>query len=87
VLNNREFAAIDSVHIGESAVLVTALTRQESDSITGIPGLSEIPGFRDGTSKSTNLDYSRLAIVITPHIVRSVHPREDQKMVLISHHP
>ena len=44
LLNNREYNAITSVRVGESALLVSSLSRQESNAITGIPGLSEIAG-------------------------------------------
>ncbi len=87
VLNNREYEAIDSLRIGQSAVLLTSLSRQESNAITGIPGLSEIPGFQDTTNNSANLDISELAIVITPHVVRIPNREGKEKMLFISHHP
>ena len=84
LLDNREFSAITSMAIGQSTILTSALSRQESNAITGIPGLNEIPGFQDATNKNTNLDYSELAVVITPHIVRSVHQQEaTEKMILL----
>lgn len=83
VLNNREYTAITTVRVGESAVLVSSLTRQESNAVTGIPGLSEIPGFQSTSNKSSNLDIGELAIVVTPHIVRSVQGRATEKMILL----
>jgi Flp pilus assembly secretin CpaC len=83
VLNNREYNAITSVRVGETALLVSALTRQESDAITGLPGLSEIPGFQGTTNKNSNMDVSELAIVITPHLVRSVHREATEKMIML----
>jgi general secretion pathway protein D len=85
LLNNREYQAITSVNVGESAVLVSALSRQESDALTGIPGLGDIPGFEAATNTNTNFDYSELAIVITPHLVRPTHQQFAQKMVLLPH--
>ncbi|MGC2619855.1 MAG: hypothetical protein WA414_12500, partial [Acidobacteriaceae bacterium] len=87
VLNNREYQTITTLKVGESAVLTTALTRQESNSLTGIPGLSDIPGFEGITNKDYNLDYSELAIVVTPHLVRSTHQQFAQKMYLVPHQP
>ncbi|HEX4064542.1 MAG TPA: hypothetical protein VHZ09_00855 [Acidobacteriaceae bacterium] len=86
-LANREYSAITSVPIGQSAFLMSALSRQESDAITGIPGLSEIPGFQDATNNSTNLNVSELVIVITPHLVRSVRQAASEKMILLPHEP
>jgi general secretion pathway protein D len=83
VLNNREYQAITSVGIGESAVLVSALSRQESDALTGIPGLGDIPGFEAATNTNTSFDYSELAIVITPHLVRPTHQQFAEKMYML----
>ena len=83
VLNNREYNAITSVAVGESALVVSSLTRQESNAITGIPGLSEIPGFQDTTNKNSNLDIGELAIVVTPHIVRSAHGKAQERMIML----
>ncbi len=83
VLSNREYNAITSVKMGESALLVSSVTRQESNAITGIPGLSELPGFQSTTNKNSNLDIGELAIVITPHIVRSVNRPASEKMILL----
>jgi type II secretory pathway component GspD/PulD (secretin) len=83
VLTNREYNAITSVKLGESALLVSSVTRQESDAITGLPGLSELPGFQSTTNKNSNLDIGELAIVITPHIVRSVNRPASEKMILL----
>jgi general secretion pathway protein D len=85
LLNNREYQAITSVNVGESAVLVSALSKQESDALTGIPGLGDIPGFEAVTNTNRNLDYSELAIVITPHLVRPTHQQFAQRMVLLPH--
>lgn len=85
VLNNREYQAVTSVNVGESAVLVSALSKSESDALTGIPGLADIPGFEATTNKNTTFDYSRLAIVITPHLVRPTHQQFAEKMVLLPH--
>jgi general secretion pathway protein D len=83
VLNNREYQAVTSVSVGESAVLVSALSKQESDALTGIPGLGDIPGFEATTNKNTNFDYSELAIVITPHLVHPSHQQFARKMFLL----
>jgi general secretion pathway protein D len=87
VLDNREYNAITSLAIGQSAVLVSTLSRQESNALTGIPGLSDLPGFEGMTNKNYTFDYSKLAIVITPHLVRSTHPEFAEKMYLLPHNP
>jgi general secretion pathway protein D len=76
LMDNRQYQAITTVGVGETTVLVSSLSRQESNAITGVPGLSDLPGFQDTTNTNSNLDVAELAIVITPHIVRPA-PRED----------
>lgn len=83
VLNNRQYQAITTLKAGETAVLVSALSRQESIAVTGIPGLSDLPGFQDTTNKNTNLDIAELAIVITPHIVRRAPRTGERQMYLV----
>ena len=83
VLTNREYNAITSCKVGESALLVSSVTRQESNAITGIPGLSELPGFQSTTNKNSNVDIGELAIVITPHIVRTVPRGAKERMILL----
>jgi general secretion pathway protein D len=87
VLDNREYTAITALPIGQSAVMVATLSRQESNALSGIPGLSDLPGFEGMTNKSYNFDYSRLAIVVTPHLVRAAHQDLAQKMYLLPHTP
>jgi len=82
-MNEREYQAISSLNIGESAVLLTALNRQQSDAVTGIPGLNDLPGLADATNNSADLNYSELAIVITPHIVRLTHQENAERMFLV----
>ncbi|MGA8108904.1 MAG: hypothetical protein WB974_05690 [Acidobacteriaceae bacterium] len=87
VLNNREYSAITTVPIGQTAVLMSSLSRQESNAVTGIPGLSEIPGFQDATNTDTNLDIGELVVVITPQIVRSSHQQARERMIVLPHEP
>jgi Flp pilus assembly secretin CpaC len=70
VLGNRAFTSTVTLMPGQAAMLVTSLTRQEQDAVSGIPGLSELPGFQSTTNKDTNVNASELIITLTPRIVR-----------------
>jgi general secretion pathway protein D len=83
VLDNREYNATTSLALGQSAIMVSTLSRQESNALTGIPGLSDLPGFQATTNKDYSFDYGELAIVVTPHVVRAAHNQFAQKMVLM----
>lgn len=83
LLNNRQYQAITTVGVGETTVLVSALSRQESNAISGVPGLSELPGFQNMTNNNSNLDVAELAIVITPHVVRAMRREDGGGMYLL----
>ena len=62
---------IITVAPGDTAVLVSSMSKQESRAVSGLPGLAELPGFQSLTSDDTkNLDTTELVISITPRIVR-----------------
>ena len=85
VLNNRGYQAMTSVRVGESAVLMSSLSRRQSDALTGIPGLADLPGFEAMTNRDDSMDYAELAIVITPHLVRASNQEIAHKMYLLPH--
>jgi type II secretory pathway component GspD/PulD (secretin) len=70
VLDNRQFASDLTVADGESVLMVSNVSRSESAAMTGLPGLSELPGFQAPLSDSAEKDTSQLVVVVTPHIVR-----------------
>ena len=70
VLANREFSSDITLSEGESAMLVSNVSRTETAALTGLPGLSELPGFQTPTQRTAEKDTSQLVVVITPHVVR-----------------
>jgi type II secretory pathway component GspD/PulD (secretin) len=83
ILDSREVNSITSLRPGESVLLVSSLTKQDTLAVTGIPGLSELPGLRSGTFQSKQQNTAELAVVITPHVVRRVHTRQADPMILL----
>jgi general secretion pathway protein D len=73
VLTNRSYTADIHLLNGASALVVGNLSRQESNAVSGTPGLSELPGFASLSNTSKEFDVSNLAILVTPHIVRRRH--------------
>jgi type II secretory pathway component GspD/PulD (secretin) len=70
ILNNRQFTSGLTVADGESVLMVSNVSKTESAAMTGIPGLSELPGFQMPTEENIEKDSSQLVVVVTPHIVR-----------------
>jgi hypothetical protein len=70
ILNNNSFTSDITVPDGGTAFLVSNLTKNQSSAVTGIPGLSELPGFQSSPELDRTTDVSQLLMVITPHLVR-----------------
>jgi type II secretory pathway component GspD/PulD (secretin) len=86
ILANRRYSGIVSLRLGDSAILVSDVSKQESRVITGIPGLTDIPGSSGATNRQDMKDILELAIVITPHLVRSAHREIVGPMLPLSRH-
>ena len=71
ILNSQQFASDVTVNDGDTAMMVSSLSKSESASISGLPVLGELPGFQTGTAEKTTLtDSGQLILLITPHITR-----------------
>ncbi len=71
VLNSQQFASDVTVNDGDTALLVSTLTRSQAAAISGSPGLGELPGFQTVTADTTtNTDSSELILLVTPHVTR-----------------
>ncbi len=81
ILNNRSYTTAVQVHDGGSALITSSVSNTESRSISGIPGLSELPGFGWTASPSTQLTVGKLLIVISPHIVSATHSSVATRML------
>ena len=81
IINNRSFTTAIQIHDGGSALITANVSRAESRSLSGIPGLSELPGFAWTASPTTNVTVGKLLIVITPHIISATHPRVASPMM------
>ena len=73
VLNNRSYSGVITLKNGEGAVMMSELDKQESLALSGTPGLTEIPGLNNVTSKNVQSDYATLLVVLTPHLIRAPH--------------
>jgi Flp pilus assembly secretin CpaC len=87
ILESRQFASDITVGDGESALMVSNVSRTETAAITGIPGLSELPGFQMPTERNTEKDTDQLVVVITPHVVRRRSDLVAGPRILVVHAP
>ena len=70
ILGNREFKSDITVREGESVLMVSYVSKTESAAMSGIPGLSELPGFQMPVTQDVQKDTNQLVMVVTPHVVR-----------------
>jgi general secretion pathway protein D len=70
VINNREYKGAITLKNGEPAVVTGIVSRNEVRSITGVPGLGNLPGLNQlaNTHHKEETD-DELLVVITPHLV------------------
>jgi Flp pilus assembly secretin CpaC len=71
VLANRAWSGVVTVGRDQAVVVASEMDKQESTAVSGTPGLSEVPGLNDVTSKNVQKNYATLVIMLTPHVVRS----------------
>jgi Flp pilus assembly secretin CpaC len=86
VLTNRSYTANIHLRSGASALVVGNLSRQESNAVSGTPGLTELPGFAPLSSTTKEYDVSNLAILVTPHILRRRHNEQMGPLILLPPH-
>jgi Flp pilus assembly secretin CpaC/Arc/MetJ family transcription regulator len=83
ILNTQSYVGVATLKEGEATVLAAELSRSQSRAISGVPGLSEIPGLNNATDKNVQTNYATLVIVITPHIVRGTQSAGHTRMMLV----
>jgi type II secretory pathway component GspD/PulD (secretin) len=86
VLGNRQYTSVVSLRLGESALVASVMSKEDSVAITGIPGLSEIPGLHNAGDRQDTTDSLELVILVTPHIVRLTHRETAGAMLLLPLH-
>jgi general secretion pathway protein D len=71
ILNSEQFGSDVTVNDGDTAFLVSSMSRSQAASLNGLPGVSELPGFQTATAvNTTNTDSSDLLLLVTPHVTR-----------------
>lgn len=83
VLNNRSYSGVATVKEGAAVVLVSQVDKEESRALSGLPGLTEIPGLNAITDANIQKNYASLLIIISPHVIRGTQPAGHTPMVRI----
>jgi len=84
ILTNRQFIGDIAVRSGETAVLSSSLTTQESKALSGVPGLSELPGFQTASTGGDRAkDTDEVLVMVTPYLIRPSRSVSASAMVLL----
>jgi type II secretory pathway component GspD/PulD (secretin) len=83
VLSNRAWSGVVTVKPGEAVEVVSELDKTESRAISGVPGISEIPGMNNLTGKDTQKNYATLLIIITPYVIRGAQAAGHSPMLRV----
>ena len=71
ILASRQIVSDITIGDGETALMLSSLSRTESLAVSGTPGIGELPGFQNLTAdRNTEQDSSELVLMVTPHVVR-----------------
>ncbi|WP_348261624.1 hypothetical protein P8935_17700 [Telmatobacter sp. DSM 110680] len=71
ILNNRSYSGVVTLKEGSGVVVVSSVDKEESRALSGLPGLTEIPGLNQITDTDVQRNYASLLIIVTPRVVRS----------------
>jgi type II secretory pathway component GspD/PulD (secretin) len=70
VLSNRAYSGVVTIKQGETVEIVSELDKSESRILSGVPGVTEIPGLNNMTGNDIQKNYATLLILLTPRVVR-----------------
>jgi len=83
IIANREYKGSITLTDGEPAMVAGSLSRSESRTMTGVPGLGFIPGLNAvATSNTKEVDDDELMIIITPRVIRPPGQTESSEIWL-----
>lgn len=81
VLDNHAWSGVATMRANEAVVVASEMDASEIRAVSGMPGLSEIPGMNNATDKNTQKQSATLLIIMTPHVVRNGHGMGHSPMV------
>jgi len=87
ILTNQAYSGIVTLKQGEGVVVVSDIDKQQMSAISGLPGVSEIPGLNDVTSNNNQQSYATLLIIMTPHVIRGPQAAGHSPMFRIDKNP
>lgn len=85
-LTNRQFTMTTTAKEGQSAVFFSDLTKQEATAVSGVPGVSDLPGFGQTSDQNRNTTTGTLLVIITPRVLRREHTEIAGPAIVLPRH-
>jgi Flp pilus assembly secretin CpaC len=83
ILNNRSYSSKVRLKEGSAIVIVSELDKEQSRALSGLPGLTEIPGMNAVTDTNVQRSYASLLVIVSPHVVRGTQAAGHSPMLRI----
>lgn len=83
ILNNRNYSGVVRLKEGSGVVIVSSVDKEESRALSGLPGLTEIPGLNNITGTDVQRNYASLLVIVTPRVVRGTQSAGHSPMMRI----
>jgi type II secretory pathway component GspD/PulD (secretin) len=76
IMNSRDMKGVISTSDGLPIIIAGLVDSEEQKSMSGIPGISEIPGLGDALdTKAKSKTYNELMVILTPHLTAPANER------------
>ena len=87
ILNNRAWSGVVTLKKGETVEVVSEMDKSETRAVSGMPGISEIPGLNNLTGNDIQKSSSTLLIIMTPHVIRGTQAAGHSPMLHLERGP
>ena len=83
ILDSTQVSGVLTLQAGETAILVSDLSRTQSRALSGLPGVGDIPGLQDLSDIQKDVNVARLLILVTPSVVRDIQAAGHGPMIML----
>lgn len=83
ILNSETYTSVVTLKEGETVEVASEMSKSQSRAVSGVPGMTDIPGMNNVTDKNMEKDYATMLIVITPHVIRGTQAAGHTPLIVV----